>query len=166
MYKIPKTKFKGINITVKNYATINFEKHRLNILTWKCSDPEGLWASDFLRFCSICTHTMMRCTRYTQSLKEWVNVTGTWAVITPITWSRVGMLHLCPRGGVHAPWHWWGGRLWPSAVVLGLNSVIGLAQPVLLPNEPSHRLKFWHTWYFSATLNLCHFSPISTPVLK
>lgn len=26
MYKIPKTTFKGINLTVKNYATINLEK--------------------------------------------------------------------------------------------------------------------------------------------
>lgn len=65
MYKIPKTKLKGINLTVKNYATINLEKHRLNILTWKCSDPEGLWASDFLRFCSICTYMMMGCTHET-----------------------------------------------------------------------------------------------------
>lgn len=39
-----------------------------------------------------------RFTRYTQTLKEWVNVTGTWAVTTAVTWSQVGMLHLCPGG--------------------------------------------------------------------
>lgn len=52
---------------MKNYATINLEKkiNRLNILTWKCSDPEGFWASDFLRFCSICTYTMMGFTHET-----------------------------------------------------------------------------------------------------
>lgn len=163
MYKILKTTFKGINLTVKNYATINLEK---KINTDWISSPENAQTQKGLELLTFSDSVAFAHTQWWDAHVWYTDSEGMSECHQHLGCDHSHHMNLCPRGWDHAPRTGGRGLALAFRCGSGVNSGRQAFIASAVTQWASHWLKFWHTWYLSTTLNLCHFSPISMPILK